>query len=71
MIECKDCGWESLNYDLTKCRYCKGEMRCPKCSGAGWLWGQELENPDHDTFADTMTQYMCDHESHKWNKNGS
>lgn len=31
-----------------------------KCNGAGWVWGFELENPDKDTYNDTMTKYTCD-----------
>jgi hypothetical protein len=33
---------------------------CRKCDGHGWVWGRELDNPDWDTIADTMTKYSCD-----------
>ena len=33
---------------------------CPKCDGAGWLWGEELDTDDPVTLADTMTRYTCD-----------
>lgn len=33
---------------------------CPKCGGAGWLRGSELDNPSEDTYADSMTRYSCD-----------
>ena len=38
----------------------KGRMKCEKCDGAGWLWGYELDDPDEDTYTDSMTQYTCD-----------
>lgn len=37
------------------------ENRCPKCSGAGWCWGYELD--DYDVPENQMhddTQYTCD-----------
>lgn len=33
---------------------------CPKCHGAGWVYGTQLENPSFDTQMDTMTHYTCD-----------
>jgi hypothetical protein len=33
---------------------------CPKCHGAGWCWGTELDDADEDTYSDTMTHYTCD-----------
>lgn len=36
------------------------ESCCPKCGGAGWVWGYELDEPDNDTATDTMTHYTCD-----------
>lgn len=38
---------------------------CPKCQGEGWLWGKELDNPDDDTYDDTMTRYTCDGPIHR------
>lgn len=38
---------------------------CPKCGGAGWLWGKELDAPDERTATDTMTQYQCDWPEHR------
>jgi hypothetical protein len=41
---------------------------CPKCSGHGWLWSHELDEPvdygDEVIIADD-TKYTCDDECHK------
>jgi hypothetical protein len=34
--------------------------KCPKCQGAGWVWGRELDHPSEETSQDTMTKYTCD-----------
>ena len=46
----------------------RARKKCEKCGGAGWLWGRELEDPSDETFADTMTHYMCDDLEHDWNQ---
>jgi hypothetical protein len=35
-------------------------LTCRKCKGRGWVTGDELDDADEDTIADTMTKYTCD-----------
>jgi hypothetical protein len=44
----------------TKSRTQFGSPDCPKCGGAGWLWGREIDGADEETVNDTMTKYHCD-----------
>lgn len=37
-----------------------GAPDCEKCAGEGWCWGHQLDNPNEDTYADSMTRYSCD-----------
>jgi hypothetical protein len=40
---------------------------CPKCSGLGWVWWNELKcyyGPAKETGIDD-TRYTCDHECHE------
>lgn len=38
---------------------------CEKCSGAGWLWGHELDCPPENVTQPDDTRYLCDGDWHK------
>lgn len=42
--------------------YREAHKHCPKCGGAGWLWGHELDNYYGENPSSDDTRYSCDSE---------